>query len=390
MDTPPSCRRADLLVLGAFLAVLTAPLADMAFHLDPSPPIFENRTLARFPAAAPGKPLARALVSGLPAWADDNLGFRRFLIRLNARLRMGLLGQSAHRSVILGRSGWLFFAGDDGTATAQDVRRQRPLDLATVERWGDALVARQEWLRKRGAAYLLVVAPDKHSVYPRMLPRWLRPASTATRLDQYAGYAAIRPELQVLDLREALREESSAYSLYYALDTHWNEVGGLAAGIATIEAAARLRPGIRPLTWDRVTVGWQDRTGGDLAWMTGVGDLLTERVPTVSYPELPGATEASLEPCKPCGDPANPLLPAMVYEQPGVPWRGVLFADSFRVALVPALRPSFGRLVVVSPKRMPASHRTLAALVEREHPHFVIEERVERLLGEPPELPPKR
>lgn len=388
MDATPSRRLADLLVLGAFMAVLTAPLVDVAFHLDPSPPVFENRTPAAFPTASPGKSLARALVSGLPSWADDNFGFRRFLIRQNARLRMGLLGQSAHRSIILGTHGWLFFAGDDGTATAREVRRQRPLDLATVERWGDALVARQEWLRERGATYLLVAAPDKHSMYPRMLPRWLAPAPTATRLDQYAGYASIRPGLPFVDLRTALRPVSSAYPLYYALDSHWNEVGGLAAGIGIVEAASRLRPGIRPLTWGRVTVGWTDRTGRDLAWMTGIGDLLTERVPTVSYPELPGATETNLEPCEPCGEASNPLLPAMAYEQPGVPWRGVLLADSFRVALVPALRPSFGRLVVVSPKRMPASHRTLAALVEKEHPHFVIEERVERLLGDPPELPP--
>ncbi|MCU0291095.1 MAG: hypothetical protein MUF10_03775 [Thermoanaerobaculaceae bacterium] len=390
MRTSSSRRLSEILILGALVATLTAPLADMAFHLDPSPPIYENRTLATFPAATPGTPLARALVSGLPTWADDNFGFRRFLIRQNARLRMGLLGQSAHRSLILGRHGWLYFAGDETASLAQQVRRQRPLGFPYLQRWGDALVARQEWLQKRGAVYLLVVAPDKQSIHPEMLPGWLVPAATATGLDQLVWYGSIRPGLPFLDLRAALRPLSGAYPLFYALDSHWNEVGGLAAGIGTIEAASRLRPGIRPLTWDRVTVGWTDRTGGDLAWMTGVGDLLTERVPTVSYPELPGATETNLEPCEPCGEPANPLLPTMVYEQPGVPWRGVLFSDSFRVALVPALRPSFGRLVVVSPKQMPASHKTLAALVEKEHPHFVIEERVERWLRLPPELPPRR
>ena len=389
MRATSSRRLSDLLMVGVFLAVLIAPLADMAFRLDPSPPIFENRTLAAFPTGSPGKPLVQALVSGLSQYADDNFGFRRFLIRQNARLRLGLLGQSPHRAILLGRHGWLFFSGDDGVATVQEVRRQRPLDLPTLERWGDAVVARQQWLQKRGAAYLLVVAPDKHTVYPQMLPRWLVPATTSTRLDQFVWYASGRPELHFLDLRGALRQVSSGYPLYYALDSHWNEVGGLAAAMGTVEAASRLRPGLRPLGWDRVTVGWTDRAGGDLAWMMGVGDLLSERVPTVSFPELPGATQTSLEPCAQCGEPSSPLLPATVYEQPGVPWRGVLFADSFRVALVPALRPSFGRLVVISPKQLPVAHKTLAWLVEKERPHLVIEERIERLLGDPPERPPK-
>ncbi|MEI9865253.1 MAG: hypothetical protein WDN00_12025 [Limisphaerales bacterium] len=43
---------------------------------------------------------------------------------------------------------------------------------------------RRDWLAKRGIAYLFVVAPDKHSIYPEELPGWAVKVRPQTKLDQ--------------------------------------------------------------------------------------------------------------------------------------------------------------------------------------------------------------
>ena len=52
----------------------------------------------------------------------------------------------------------------------------------------DDLVARRDWLAERGIKYLVVVAPNKNTVYPEMLPGGFEKATDDSQLDQLLRY----------------------------------------------------------------------------------------------------------------------------------------------------------------------------------------------------------
>lgn len=375
-----------LLVVGLAI-VLVLPAADSLLRLDRSPGLHENRILTTMPTRVDS-----TWLPGVVSYFEDHFGFRRLAIRANAWLRHSLLGTSPGEVILVGRDTWLFYGSYESekvAGTLADLRGRRPLGLGALERWRKALQYRHRWLAERGVAYLFVVPPDKHSVYPEQLPWWLVPARAPSRTDQLVRHlAATAPELHVLDLRPAMRAARSGYPLYLAHDTHWNAAGAWVASRAIEQEVARLLPGFVPQAPERTSLSWLDVPGGDLAVMLGIPGSFSERVPFAWPPERPSEKVTVREPCVPCGPPGSPLLPATTWEDPGSPWRAVLVADSYRNALVPHLRQGFGRLTAVSPLRIPITLDRLQALVESEHPHIVIESRLERSLRDLPDTPP--
>lgn len=384
--SPRRCRWPDALLVAGLALVLLLPTADSLLRLDRSPALHENRTLAAMPTH-----LGLGWLSSAAGYFEDHFGFRRFAIRANAWLRYALARSAPGDAVFVGRDTWLFYGAYESekvAGTLADVRGRRPFGAGALERWRKALQHRHRWLAERGIAYLFVVPPDKHSVYPEQLPWWLAPARVPSRTDQLVRHlAATAPELHVLDLRPAMLAAKSGYPLYLAHDTHWNTTGAWVASRAIEAEIARLLLGFVPQPPERTSLSWLDIPGGDLPLMLGIPGGFIERVPCAWPAARPTEKETPREPCEPCGPPSSPLLPATTWENRGSPWRAVLVADSYRNALIPHLRQGFGRLTAVSPTRIPIAVDRLQALVESEHPHIVIESRLERFLRDVPDTP---
>lgn len=384
--SPRRCRWPDALLVTGLALVLLLPTADSLLRLDRSPALHENRTLAAMPTR-----LDAAWLPGVVGHFEDHFGFRRLAIRANAWLRYTLLRSSPGEAILVGRDTWLFYGAYESekvAGTLADVRGRRPFGAGALERWRKALQYRHRWLAERGVAYLFVVPPDKHTAYTEQLPWWLVPAGVPSRTDQLVRHlAATAPELHVLDLRPAMLAAKSGYPLYLAHDTHWNTTGAWVASRAIEAEIARLLLGFVPQPPERTSLSWLDIPGGDLPLMLGIPGSFIERVPCAWPPTRLTEKETPREPCEPCGPASNPLLPATTWEDPGSPWRAVLVADSYRNALIPHLRQGFGRLTAVSPTRIPIAVDRLQALVESEHPHIVIESRLERSLRDVPDMP---
>src|SRR5512137_1943070 len=71
----------------------------------------------------------------------------------------------------------------------------------TMAHWLLMLTERQHWLERRGIAYLLVIAPNKSTIYPEYMPA-IYPRGRRTRLDQMTGFVERNaPGFPWLDLR---------------------------------------------------------------------------------------------------------------------------------------------------------------------------------------------
>jgi alginate O-acetyltransferase complex protein AlgJ len=359
-----------LFVIGLALPGLAMLFPSLAPQVRPGrerrakPPVWrwDTRSLTKFPV-------------GLYRYFEGNFGFRGALIRYHSLAKIRWLGVSPSRRVILGREQWLYY-GEMGEVDC--LRRARPFTARELAAWEGAVVERQTWAAQHGARLLLVICPDKHTIYPEYLPPNLQPSGRPSRYDQLVTRLARQhPEIGLARVRGDLLAAKTRYPVYYRLDTHWTHTGALIASNRIFATLGQWFPQVEPLRW---TVTRQSPPVLDwrhLADMLGLTHH--DMVETMARPRVTEAMAIAWL----SGPEALPRLrlaghEVTVTERPGAPIpRAVVFGDSFTGFLVPYLSQRIGRAVYCLDGEFDTR------LVEAEHPDLVIWELVERRLMQP-------
>ena len=176
----------------------------------------EKRAPAELPACLSDGKLNEQFSDGFESWVSEHLPLRaRLLTAANAVRGELLQGQTAN--VIVGREGWLFFAGE-----AEDYLGTNALTDEQLRAMAVTLHLIQERTEQAGGRFIFAPVPNKSSVYPEYMPTRYRRAeeSNLTRLQ------AILPDYGVsftdlLSLLTARREEG----VCHRRDSHWNNRG---------------------------------------------------------------------------------------------------------------------------------------------------------------------
>lgn len=163
-------------------------------------------------------PAYRTDAQGVMFW-DDPVGFvterlalRTAAVTVRSRL-LGVLGESGSPQVVKGRDGFLFFA---------ESLKEPPLNAGEREALCRKLAALEEALAADGRGLIVLIAPDKRSVYPEMLPAYvLRGEGTLMQLNAELSAAG----LTVLDAQRLLTAHKAEGLLYFRGDSHWNARG---------------------------------------------------------------------------------------------------------------------------------------------------------------------
>src|SRR5215467_13273843 len=368
MSSPTTDRfraRWNTALVVVFLVAICLPALDVFLDLDPTR-LREKRRLAAPPPVRLSQPLEVSYTAAFESWWKDNFGFRRSLVVGYSRVLLAL-GVSPTPSVIVGRSGWLFFAGDEALASYRAVQ---PFTEAEVMQWQRRMEQRQAWLAERGIRFLVVIAPNKETIYPEFMPARLNRVRETTRLDQLMTQMRTRSSVAIIDPRGALRSAKADGALYFRTDTHWNGAGAWLLHREVVKQLRAWYPEIEatptvPLV--RVSSGWS----GDLATMLGLEGRLGEDRLLFEPPRASRAADPGPRPL----DPQRRLSAA---ERPlASRLRAVMFHDSFGLSLQPLLSESSSRIVFSSG---PTDWRLNfdPALIERERPAVVIQEIAER------------
>ena len=334
----------------------------------------EKRRLAPVPALPRTPADWESLPDQWNAYINDHFGLRRGLIGLHSRVMSALFHKAVSPTVIIGRAGWLYLGADKSAAL---FRNELPLTDQDVGRWLASMQRRQQWMAERGLAYLLVVAPDKHSIYPEYMPGEMVKAGPQSQLDQLMQAARTRPDLPVLDLRPALlaAKAQGRMPLYWLTDSHWNDFGAYVAYRAVMERLSQQVTGLRVLDMADDAFVRRSRDGGDLAAMLAV----PAREEAVIADDRPAGCryETTQEPVPPWMTGIGPLIRTRC---PGARGKLLVIRDSFSSALLPYFSQSFAEVVYawVTPTERDFAH--FQALTDRERPDLVIEEWVERLM----------
>lgn len=371
----------QLALVGVFAAALGLPGVEMLRG------VIAGDATPRFTSPA-------NLAVDLEVFVRRHFGFRRQLVRWHDLASLRLLRSSPHDGsgftesrlhamspgpwssrVLLGKDGWLFVAGG---RPLESYRRTRPFTDDELAAWTAVFEARRAWLAARGIAYLLVVPPDKHNVYPEHMPATIRPLRDVSHLDQLLAHLASHSTVDVVDVRPALLAAKALHPVYPRTDTHWNAFGAWAAYETMIARLGRHFRGLSPWPLADFGVDHVEHDGGDLADALGLADVLREERVQLA-PRRPRRARV-VERHPPSAAPTA-VWRVTRHAEADLP-RLVMFHDSFGFALAPFLAEHFAEA------RFHLYRSFDPALVEAHHPDVVVDEMVERwLVSRPPENP---
>jgi len=156
-----------------------------------------------------------------PNAIESSFYTRGRLITMVADLRYSL-GDRIFPSAIVGNNGWLVFTAEGDIEDYQRVNLFTEEELAQFQKNLDALSAEYA---ERGITLLVIVPPNKNSIYPERVPSRIPVLGSETKLNQVVTYLQTHGQMQVVDLRPALIAAKSEHQVYYATDTHWNDYG---------------------------------------------------------------------------------------------------------------------------------------------------------------------
>jgi hypothetical protein len=222
-------RLRDLFVSVAFVLALAVP--GTAMVLGVRSPLIENRPAATIPPITVGAVADPDFYAAADQAVDDAFPLRAAAVQARAALDYEVLHGSPNAQLVVGRDGWLFLVGEI-----------RPKCLwhsdEILETW-DSFAS---MLARDGIEARFLIAPDKYSVYPEMLPAGVSANDPCTAAERPAMEAGMESRPTTVDLwGPVLGATTSDDARYFQRDTHWTETGAMPAIRALVES---LRPGL--------------------------------------------------------------------------------------------------------------------------------------------------
>lgn len=356
------------IMMGGVAVVLCAPGLGLLIGRKKEGVLFEKRPLENWPSLELWRADPKQATVSFERAFSERHQWRDEGIAWNAWLDWRVFGRSTTPNVIVGKEGWLFYAGDRAMEQYQGLFRPTAVDYAYL---ADVLAMRHQWLEARGIRSLVVLAPSKESIYPEFMPNGLprlhdetpdRPFWRALAQHQDAVRGV---DLQTLLLNQKVLEGRPP--LYFKGDSHWNDLGAFIAYEAMMEALG-LTQRVDSGLIQKGTVNEAVHPLSDLAGMMGVADAYAQDWPNES-PVLPPNGHWRFVPSV-AGLSGVRETESDVVESPN---RLLLYGDSFSEGLLPFLGSSFGRMRMVQGRSFSPTE------VAEFKPDVVIFERAERL-----------
>jgi hypothetical protein len=228
-------------------------------------------------------------------------------------------------TVLKGRAGWLYL-GDEAVRAC-----------SLFSPWKQALRRWERFmsiLRRSGRRVILVIAPDKSTIYPEYLPETYTEKQCAPR-GRRKNWAAIEGaagrDPRILPLRRSLLaiKRPPPHEAYLRKDTHWNTV----AGTLAVDKTLRRLGDVRMRTGD--IIKGRARYTGDITNLVGAPETDVSPQWTIRRRGLPptSSTRGKLPGGQPIRVLARPAGGPKV-----IPGRTLFLYDSYGFAMLGGLR----------------------------------------------------
>ena len=303
-------------------------------------------------------------------YIKERYGLKKIFVWLNSKFKASTFGVSPYPEVLIGEDGFLFLGGSEATDFHQNLH---PFSGPQKKKWETYFVNIAKELEERKIRYSVLIAPNKHTIYPDKLPGWVNqkkigPTMSDTLIDIAEKATGVRP-VKIKNVLENARAADPSTLLYHRTDSHWNDYG---AAIAINALLDHLDIGRQVLS---KTVQIEHGRGGDLARMIGQAYDMPETANSVRVNAEVKCFSSSGKPY-----PRNQFDPLhsdriTCKNTHGIPGRVLVFIDSFGVSIIPSLSSVFTETVFAWQYQVDLS------LIDELHPDLVIQQFVERKLS---------
>lgn len=201
------------------LIILLIPFAGMA--VAPTNETTENKVLSEFPKLSEERKLNVDFLNDLGEYFTDHFAFRPQMVSSNALIYGKLFGTSTTDQVLIGKNNWMYYTETLNDYTGQHLMTERALKNVVHN-----LALMQKYVESRGSEFLLVIAPNKNSIYDENMPYYYRKRTGKN------NYERLMPLLDsagihYTDLFTAFAESDEV--LYLERDSHWTNKGAVLA-----------------------------------------------------------------------------------------------------------------------------------------------------------------
>lgn len=199
--------------LVVFFAFIFGFLAVDMLYPDRTASELENTTLKQRPAFSLSSLLKNKWTADYGEYVKEQVAFRDGWIDLQSRSEMLLFQKAESGGMLLGKDHMLFtklFTLTDSDAA------QLPKNIQAVG----------QFAQRHAGHVTLLVAPSASNIYTENLPFHAPMVNEDAMLDEI--FAAVQGSAQVVDLRQAFRDNQQDY-LYYRTDHHWTSHGAYLA-----------------------------------------------------------------------------------------------------------------------------------------------------------------
>ncbi len=368
-------RLSSFLLVAVFVVVILTPLLITTFGKGAEFSVAENRNLASLPALDRAAGEIKSIPKLIDQYYADHFGLRAWFTKFYKRAKYSI-GDSTSLIYTIGKDGWLFLGsirGDiagyqDPMGDARNATLYSPKELKEV---GDYLTALKQWLNDQNIEYVLVIAPNKHTIYSEYLPDYIDKVNDRSAADQLVGYLKAYTNVSVVDLRGPLLREKGEQLLYYKTGTHWNFRGANIAQYEIMKVIEGMFPTrISPELYGDSIFRLEVSTDVGLEHMAGIKVEPPHYSP---YPDFEGDGKVVKEGKRWNFDRGS--LPTNVNH--GQELNAVILRDSFFVALEPYFNRKFKSSTQITAQ---SSHAVLMGVIREKKPDIIIEEWAERIL----------
>ena len=303
---------------------------------------------------------------------SEQFRWRTGLIRIYNTLRFEA-GDHVFHNAIVGTDGWIYYMGG---LSIREYQRTDPLGQRTLKTLQMELDQLNSDLANEGKTLLLVIPPNKTTVYPEYMPSQIPVIGETSRLDAFAAYMRSHGQTRIIDLRPTLIRASQTQLTYYKTDSHWNDLGAYYAYVDILNAVSADYPVLKP------------HPLSDFNYQPAANATLTDLPETMGLfpyledgPLLTPRFHSQTETIRGLLSDGTDVLRTTNQDQQ-LP-RLLVFGDSFYDSLAKFLEPHFSHITVLTYRASPSGSRSaLADWIPSDKPDIVIIECVERGLEE--------
>lgn len=293
-------------------------------------------------------------------------------------------------SGIIASDGWLFIGDRFGLPISKHFSTIKP-DEKTIKKTINTLNSLKKTADSLNSEYIVLVAPDKHSIYCEKFPKWILKNTLCSTVNSYAKtlVSSIQhSSINVVFPFEELRHRSNDEQLYYKNDTHWNFLGASIAFESLLKKIHLLEEDNDKFNFHKSLLIKSNKTHeGDLIKIIGVSGAYSLDQVVWQFHEnaqfsvnWQSKYSSKIVPFYKTAETAkSDFLATVRNDKAKISKRVLVLGDSFATALSPFFNLYFKEVIYISrysPKE------TQQNLIQKTHPDIIVEVVVERLLDD--------